>query len=1136
MQNPNQTPAKRGPWTVFEVDIAALSAESIRPILSLDVSGFAGKTGQDGQSHLNAASSGSNGSDGQDGAIGGFGEHGAAGTPAGEIGLSLKVTGVPGTRFGLPWDGMVAVRGYEKRGNPERKSVDVTLELPVNSALVLKADGGHGGNGGNGGRGQNGGRGGDGRDATRYSSGGDGGDGGDGGAGGNGGMGGNGGNGGVIYAEVLEEQSHLLMLMLPSVRAGVGGKGGSGGQGGSGGSYGKGGDSYTWREASGKDSNGNTRYVSRHSAGGSNGSSGRSGSNGSSGSNGVNGNVGEVYYSLNQAGNLAKIPAVEMYDLELVSYSLRDGFGDGIWEFGERVFVEGITVRNSGKRALPAGRHVYLFLRKVEGVLPEGSVLKLPVSLEPGASWTWEESLSFDLDDPKTDAIHKLPLITNAIADPEAIMGGVLRLFDRFALPENLTVQFPVRITPVIGHHSIGRGEATSLTWRVSNISQHPIGSTTEVRRKLETLFLTSASEGGDELSGSDLLFFDRMGIPVDISAGYQINLGLLLPGPENAIEIQGFVGIRPEAESMTTNQARVDLRLSHPKDHTSMRAVQQSPFQLRVAQKYRKTPGSDILLIINKDTHRKTVEDIVRYYQEMGSVVDVWDISHYGFLEFNLEGPSGTTLFQDFEGKTILLLNHIFLTNQQQEIRTSAFLSKKEFLRAANDFGIQVYCIGESADSFGKLGQRFSLPTENPASEVEFEGLTPFLKFLPTRTAENVGQDEGVVNAPLGENASEMDNFSNRGYCIHRKTRTWFWGIRKPREKRMRKLAEKLAVELDGQYPQEQFYVIWDYAPVQTRKIIGGFRAEWNWGNFRVRQGPNRIHGGGMVTLGTEPDGLISGSFFKRPETPFLMAIGLTIWESQEVLLSFLQNSANLLTDPDARAHLRDAFLYHIASEQQNLRRQSKTRLSIAQLQKDLVFLPMLTHASLRWNSVASPQTVFLREIFAHTLALVDSGHGMTAFLRPRFHNYRLTRIVRDLINQWVEANFITSGLVRNLDSALYEKNKSEKAAFYIALDEQKRAIIQEIKQESMTTGIPVFIRGFQRYIPESVSNRVTGNTPVIAHAEFLKHKERDAENEIALLQFRSSETDAIERLTYNMVQESGASGQVSFRIDLES
>ncbi len=212
--------------------------------------------------------------------------------------------------------------------------------------------------------------------------------------------------------------THLLALIESlTVKAGSAGNGGSGGSGGSGGWGGSGGSSYNWtttrtvtktRSASRRNSNGTTDYYTETytdteydyhvSQGGSSGASGSSGYSGSAGSRGNTAADGSYAYRVQSEDGTAKTYQT-IWDLSLRGYSIIDETADGIFEPGERAFVRGVTVSNTGGMPSPRiGRaHIPLWLEGNDLVVPEAAKLALPKSLAVGETFEFARELPFAL-------------------------------------------------------------------------------------------------------------------------------------------------------------------------------------------------------------------------------------------------------------------------------------------------------------------------------------------------------------------------------------------------------------------------------------------------------------------------------------------------------------------------------------------------------------------------------------------------------------------------------------------------------------------------------------------------------------------------------------------------------------------
>lgn len=1118
--NPNHILAKEGPLTIKGVEVDPFSPAQYASIYHLSVSGPHGLRGKDGYSYDYPAPSGGTGGDGSRGASGHPGHEGTPGITSGDIHIHLALAEQTiSSRWGLPYDEAIRLKAKATFPNGQKRPLEADLELPFNSDIQLFAIGGDGGRGGDGGNGQRGGNGGRGRNASRHRSGGDGGDGGRGGDGGGGGHGGDAGHGGEIKINVPHGQEHLIMLTENEFEGGQGGDGGIGGAAGSGGRGGSGGSSYSWREYAGKDANGNSKYRYRSNPGGSSGRSGAPGFPGTNGADGIDGKDGELILQSEGAPKAFS----KRYAIEIIDYQLRDAYSDDIWEPGERIYLNQLTIRNSGGMPLPEQRHVYLLIRNNHRIISDPLALKLPAGLKPNQQYTFTEELSLVLRHQPPEEVTERPFKEMATIDPGAVMGGIQKTFREAQLVSELPIRFPVEISPISGHHSIAKGEATRISWTVTNVSSLDQGYISTFKRRLETLFQIENSNDPDALSWDHIMLFDKFGRLIDLAEGFDQEIPFIAAddeheGVKNHIDQIGFLGIHPDAKPMTIALSKANLKFALPGNTESTERIQFSPFQIRVAKKYQKTPDSDILLVINKDTHIHTVQGIVKYYEGVGSKVDIWDISHYGLLNLEHRQANGNTLMQDFEGKTILVINNGYKSNQLKEIHSHQLIDKRQFLRGANDYGITFYVVGKTQIGHETVKTRLTLPTMDAKTVSYFDSRRKMRRALEKRISESIREEEGVLTVPLGDIAEEVDNFSNRAFVWRAKGKVRFWNWFMFSQPRLRKKAHQLLKYLEKKYPREQFYAIYKWHGKPTKRFLGGLTGKIDWGTITIRQAPHRIHGGRMVSIEANEESLVDGSFFRGPDTAYHLALGLTIWESREAFEKFLDQQPDLLTNATSQQAFFNACMYHIAAEQANLRMHKWTRLSRKELEANLVFLKLITSFSLKFNSLDSPQARFFGRLFATTLALVQVQHYKLNWLFPRHRNLRLTRIVRRMIDEWIEGNFDTSGELKRVDPSLWEKNQKDKAAFKEGIEKLQEKIANKIKKENPKwrgrgeAFLNQLLKGIQG--GERVENRV------FEHREFETLKISDEGRQEWLDWFEDSETEMIEDMTFHMKQ----------------
>lgn len=197
----------------------------------------------------------------------------------------------------------------------------------------------------------------------------DGGDGRDGGDGWNGGPGGSGGSGGSIRIIVPDDQSELLMFVRTDTSGGSGAAGGWGGAAGRGGSGGRGGRGGRGGQNTCKDANGNPTHGpdGRDGWSGHDGRSGRDGSSGSPGRSGYGGGDGSRSFTLETPSGLQTFE--DRFRLKVTALKFVDESGDSVLQPGERAYLVGLEITNTGPMPSPRGQVVQLGLASTSTLL-----------------------------------------------------------------------------------------------------------------------------------------------------------------------------------------------------------------------------------------------------------------------------------------------------------------------------------------------------------------------------------------------------------------------------------------------------------------------------------------------------------------------------------------------------------------------------------------------------------------------------------------------------------------------------------------------------------------------------------------------------------------------------------------------
>ncbi|CAD7961455.1 unnamed protein product [Amoebophrya sp. A25] len=474
------------------------------------------------------ASHGLPGADGCSGSVLVFkhGENGHRGGDAGPAFAGMPATGVvvwlsSGLDASDPQNSIVRVQGACAAGK-----VDETIAAESLDQVHCEAIGGPGGHGGIGGPGGRGGLGAPGAPATRYTPGSNGGDGGDGGDGGFGSHGAPGGSGGVVQIKMNEQDAYLIMSVDQArnpdflVTGGAGGAPGRHGSGGPGGSGGLGGSPHFWtttRYEYYTDSNGNRNshpVTESHSMpGGMPGLSGRRGMTPITPlAGGGQGAPGTFQMVICSAVNGQEMAFESRYHLEANDFQIKE-FGhlntnsgetlpDGVFEFGQCCYIDGISVKNVGGMPTPSMQRQMIRLMPGRWVNPGGDETGTQDAVYTIRGMAIDQNTAVAVDGQLRYQIGMIELgaLDNVDFDPpvlkESVKLNALQLgietegyhgpntkyqkeFDNFQDGDIqvMKVQFPAQnIQGFLGLNSLAAGESTVVQFPIKNISTLPMG------------------------------------------------------------------------------------------------------------------------------------------------------------------------------------------------------------------------------------------------------------------------------------------------------------------------------------------------------------------------------------------------------------------------------------------------------------------------------------------------------------------------------------------------------------------------------------------------------------------------------------------------------------------------------------
>lgn len=689
-------------------------------IIEFDVSGAAGNNATAGTSYSHYA-----GASYSEGSNGGDAGHSTKGKHASNIEIFLKDIEQKSTRA------VISITGKVGRSNVNKK-----VTVASYGQIHLLAKGGKGGDGGIGGDGEGGCNGPNGSDATEYSSGTSGGNGCGGGEAGDGTPGSKGGNGGIIKVHLPIEDVYLSLLVEHNVLQGDGGGPGTNGTGGQGGNGGSGGSSHSWTTthpdgescSTYTSDNGNGSYSthksctpkyrteSHYQSGGSDGFDGPSGSNGSGNiSGGADGKIGDFKFVIHDKNGGKKLYN-KAFELFISSYTLIDENEDGVFEPGEKVTISNITIKNRNKMPSPYGKANFTtFLNSSQWIIAGNEELVIP-RLGAYGSVTLKKKLTFRLK--HSDQIGQdVPLVFYDTVTPSNKISKIGRTQQNFSLTRNITITYPVEITKFYIPESVGSGEKIKVYWKIKNISSIDYGGEAEIKRKLSS----SLRRTGGDATGQTVSFIDASGANFKMPQGFLAGISRLRSGEEMIVE--GILEVSKSALPYTNVVLSTQLNLQ--KYHANkVSAIQENTLSLRISRLYSYTPGASLLLITNSATTREEYTSWLRLTKAMGLIIDIWDISYYGYLslinDLSSVGASGT-LMNNYANKTIIMLNNSHpRTNEKFIVK----LKQAEFLQAAMQKKTNFYILGGQKEEMNAKLTRLLLAraTSNHSFENEKE------------------------------------------------------------------------------------------------------------------------------------------------------------------------------------------------------------------------------------------------------------------------------------------------------------------------------------------------------------------------------------------------------------------------------
>jgi hypothetical protein len=187
-------------------------------------------------------------------------------------------------------------------------------------------------------------------------------------------------------------------------------------------------------------------------------------------------------------------------------------------------------------------------------------------------------------------------------------------------------------------------------------------------------------------------------------------------------INLSGRLSLLEDAEPYATADVSVDLFLGEICNPNNAIRIQHRQISVCASTVYKKTPNSGTLLVVNQQTTKeelkawKELAGFVFGDKNPAGVVDVWDISQEGNFDLNSVLKSGSTLIEDWQSCTIVVLDKPFdnfrtrTANGGQDDSALQYVNPDQITEAAVSNGTH-FCIVSSLLEKSAADQHLAAP-----------------------------------------------------------------------------------------------------------------------------------------------------------------------------------------------------------------------------------------------------------------------------------------------------------------------------------------------------------------------------------------------------------------------------------------
>jgi hypothetical protein len=372
-----------------------------------------------------------------------------------------------------------------------------------------------------------------------------------------------------------------------------------------------------------------------------------------------------------------------------------------------------------------------------------------------------------------------------------ATLPSVSRDFTRYDGDKSMAcglfvIRFPVRISEIEALHSLAPGQVGRMKYQVVNQSTADLGRDSDSGRVLRVHLSLHESELGPR----QVVFLDTEGKAAPLDDGFTHEIPLLKAGESASLEVA--LGVPADVEHYRSAKVRLALELGYLDKPEKFRPIQYREFVTRISRPYQRIKDADLLLVVNQGTTREELEAWNSLATNLGLTLNTWDMSLVGHLDLE-QSLSGSNLIEDFEGKTIVVLD-CEIDTPLGPVRPHLMLEKEQFFKAVAE-GIHFSFLGPDLE------------------------MNKMLVRTKSELREWAGSPKLLVESIDDARDLHDDQLQGLDCRVEVHGRRWWW--QEPQEAELAKRARALQDQLRDEHPDRRYMVVYDFEPEKQGKAL---------------------------------------------------------------------------------------------------------------------------------------------------------------------------------------------------------------------------------------------------------------------------------------------------------------------------